>query len=515
MVLGTIGCLVAVCASAARADVKLAPVLGHHAVLQRNQVVPVWGQARPRERVTIAFRKQQKTVTADDQGRWMVKLDPLVAGGPDKLTVSAGNVVEIDDVLVGEVWMASGQSNVVLGVGWALAQKDAGMAALVASGPYPQIRQFSVTTDARWHSAQGPDLNLFPGIPFAFAVRLHKALGVPIGIIAGAVSGSASSCWLSKDALNADVACQDAIRRYASSPAYAKDLERHGAAMDAWKKSAAKARAEGKPEPQPLRPLPRPGEGADGGVGCLYNACVRPVMPHAIGGVLWDQGESGTALAGVDQYVLMGALIRGWRHDWGQGEFPFIYVQKPSGYGCGWDPANPVTRNAEPFAPLPQRPADDGSGELIGEKIRIMQHANTGMAISSDLGSGTHPTNKSGYGHRAAGVALGMVYGSEIEYYGPIYDSHSVEGANVRVTFRHVGQGLANRHGNRLQGFALAGADNVFHWAEARIDGKTIVVSSARVPKPLTVRYAWTAYRPWANLFNKDGLPAVPFSSKR
>jgi sialate O-acetylesterase len=235
------------------------------------------------------------------------------------------------------------------------------------------------------------------------------------------------------------------------------------------------------------------------------------MIPFGIRGVLWDQGESGTAVFGVDQYTLMGALIRGWRKEWGQGDFPFLYVQKPSGEGCAWDPEDPVTNKANKFAPLPAAVPATASGVYRETHVRIAQYPGTAMVISTDLGSGIHPTNKSGYGSRAARVALGMVYGRKIEYYGPVYASHKVEGNKVRVSFTHVGAGLAFKHGDKLQGFAVAGEDKVFHWADAVIDGDTVVVTSDKVAKPVAVRYAWADKHPWANLFNKDGLPAQTF----
>jgi sialate O-acetylesterase len=246
-------------------------------------------------------------------------------------------------------------------------------------------------------------------------------------------------------------------------------------------------------------------------VGNLYAVHIQPFMPFVIRGVLWDQGESGTAIQGVDQYTLMGALIRGWRREWGQGDFPFLYIQKPSGGGCAWDPADPVTAQAEPFSPLPAVVPDGGVGREM--HIRIMQYPNTAMVTSSDLGPGIHPVSKSGYGARACRVALGLVYSQKVEIYGPIYQSHTVEGNQVRINFTHVGQGLAFRHGDKLQGFAVAGQDGRFVWADAVIDGASVVVSNAAVAAPIAVRYAWSARHPWANLFNRDGLPALPFQA--
>jgi sialate O-acetylesterase len=205
----------------------------------------------------------------------------------------------------------------------------------------------------------------------------------------------------------------------------------------------------------------------------------------------------------------MGALIRGWRKEWAEGDFAFLYVQKPSGDGCAWDDTNPTTARAEKFSPLPGQVPGDGAYREM--HIRIMQHPNTAMVTSTDLGSGIHPTNKSGYGQRASRVALGLVYHRPVEIYGPVYKSQQVDGNKIRLTFDHVGQGLAFKHGDKLQGFAVAGKDKVFHWADATIDGQTVVVSSSKVTEPVAVRYAWSQRHTWANLFNKDGLPALAF----
>jgi len=208
---------------------------------------------------------------------------------------------------------------------------------------------------------------------------------------------------------------------------------------------------------------------------------------------------------------MMGALIKSWRKAWGL-EFPFIHVQKPSGGGCAWDPQDPITDKAEPFAPLPEK-VEGVRWQFSGteEHIRLNQYSNVFMSIADDLGSGVHPTNKSGYGARACRVALGAVYGRKLEYYGPVYLADKIEGSKVRISFSHVGQGLAFKHGDKLQGFAIAGDDKVFYWAEAVIDGDTVVLSCDKVSKPVAVRYAWNFPHAWANLFNKDGLPAMPF----
>ncbi len=218
-------------------------------------------------------------------------------------------------------------------------------------------------------------------------------------------------------------------------------------------------------------------------------------------------------------YVLaakqMSALIKGWRRDWGQGEFPIFYVQKQSGGGCAWDPADPVTAEADKFAAPPAKPPAASAGLWKELHIRIAQHPNTAMVTCTDLGAGIHPSNKSGYGIRAARVAMGFVHKQPVAHQGPTYASHTIEGDAIRLRFTHVGKGLAAAHSDQLQGFMIAGEDKVFHWGEAKIDGDTIVVRSDMVPKPASVRYAWSEQFPWANLFSKDGLPALTFRTDK
>jgi sialate O-acetylesterase len=487
----------------ARAEMKLPGAISSHMVLQRDMAVPIWGTASPGEKVVVKFRGQQKEATADANGKWMVKLDPLKAGGPDTLTV---NSLTVQDVLVGEVWVGSGQSNMAGGVR-SYAKNDPVLAVAEAVAPYPGMRLLK--SNGQWAEATGQNVGGFSAILFAFGLRLHKELDVPVGLMLGAVGGTPSGRWLSEEMYKGDTICKDVVAKAAVSYSTEKAQRNYEQQAAKWEKDVAAAKAKGE-QRLPRKPAPpvKPGE-SYAKIGDLYETFIHPYLPYGIRGVLWDQGESGTAIEGVDQFTLMGALIRGWRKEWGQGNFPFIYVQKPSGGGCAWNPDDPVTNKGQPFEPLPAKVPSDGA--YVETHIRIMRHPNTGMAISSDLGPMTHPTNKSGYGHRAADVALGMAYGRKIEYYGPLYASHAIEGNKVRVKFTHVGQGLAFKHGDKLQGFALAGDDKVFHWADARIDGGTVVVSSAAVSKPVAVRYAWAQKRTWANLFNKDGLPAIPF----
>ncbi|MBN9122755.1 MAG: hypothetical protein J0I06_27050 [Planctomycetes bacterium] len=488
----------------AAAEVKLPPVLSSHMVLQRDAQVPIWGTAAPEEKVTVKFRGQERTATADKTGKWLVKLDALKAGGPDKLTVTGTNTVTLDDVLVGEVWVGSGQSNMQGSVA-GYVKGDPGLAKL-AAGAYPKVRLSK--SGGKWQEANEQSVNGFSAILFAFGVGLQKELDVPVGLMVGAVGGTPSGYWLSEEAYRSDDACKAVVKKFAETYDLEKAKAAHAAALKKWEAAAEQAKKDGKnPPAKPSAPVAA-GESA-GKIGNLYAAHVRPMQPFAIRGVLWDQGESGTAINGVDQYTLMGALIHGWRKEWGQGDFPFVYVQKPSGGGCAFDPADPVTSQGEKFAPLPKAVPNDGAYRET--HVRIMTYPNTFMATSSDLGPGVHPTNKSGYGARSARVALGGVYGKKVEIYGPVYKSHKADGEKVRVAFDHAGQGLAFKHGEKLQGFAVAGADGKFEWADATIEGNEVVLTSAKVTKPVAVRYAWANQHPWANLFNRDGLPALPF----
>ena len=495
-------------ATVAVAKVKLPAVISSHMVLQRDMLVPIWGTAAPGEKVTVKFRGQEKSITADPQGKWLVKLDPLQAGGPDVLTVAGANTLTLDDVLVGEVWVGSGQSNMDMCV-YSYTQGDEVLEKM-AAGTYPRLRLIR-DRNPGWLEATPKNIRDTSAMLFSFGLPLHKELDVPVGLIVGAVGGTPSGYWLSEEAFRSDAACQEVIAKFAKTYSLEQAMKGYEQALAKWEKDveAAKQKGEKRLPGKPRPPLPA-GQ-CDRPIGNLYQSRIRPFMPFAIRGVLWDQGESGTAICGVDQYTLMGALIRGWHNEWGEGDFPFLYIQKPSGGGCAWDPADPATCKAEKFARLPAKVPAINDGSSRETHIRIMQYPNTAMATASDLGPGIHPVNKSGYGLRAARVALGMVYGRKVEIYGPLYQSYEVQRSKVRVKFTHVGQGLAAGHGDKLQGFAVAGEDKVFHWADATIDGDTVLVSSDKVAKPAAVRYAWAGAHPWANLFNKDGLPALTF----
>lgn len=504
----------------ARAELAMPSVLSSRMVLQRDQPVPIWGTADAGARITVAFADQQRETAADATGRWLVRLDPLKSAAAGRsMTIVAvdpqGKREErlLDDVLVGEVWVGSGQSNMDMPVQLYTGQDP--VLAAAAAQSYPDVRLIR-SCDSGWYASDPVTNQNFSALLLTFGLALHRELGVPVGLMEGAVGGTPSGAWLSRQAYDAAPACTAAVAQAVSTFDADAHAQRCAEQLQSWSNLVAQAVAtSNRPPRQPRLPL-TPGE-CRFPVGHLYEKHIRPFQPFAIRGVLWDQGESGTGIGGVPQPPLMGALIRSWRAEWrtagGAGasavDFPFLFVQKPNGGGCAWDPADPVTARADPWVPLPALPSVNGLNRE--EHAGIAAVTGTVMVISSDLGSGTHPVNKSGYGERAARVALGKVYGRTVAVSGPVYASHRIEESRVRVQFAHVGQGLAWRHGERLQGFAVAGEDRQFRWADAVIEGDSVVVSADGMAKPVAVRYAWSQAHPWANLFNKDGLPAVAF----
>jgi sialate O-acetylesterase len=453
--------------------------------------------------------------TADAEGKWMVKLPAMEVGAPGDLIIEGTNRVVLNNVVVGEVWVGSGQSN-MWNAGYI--DEDPPLREWLEKGPYPDIRIFRSPSDRRsdrgpmyWVPASKEAIKSSSALLFSFGLQLNRELGVPIGLILCSVAGTPSGAWLSQQALDEDPAVQAQIAAYRVK--YEKQQLQYQKSFEEF--SRRKAAGEDVKEPAPP---PKPGRiSIDENPGQLYESFIRPIIPYAISGVLWDQGEGGTGMRDVGQYEAMGALIRGWRKDWGQGDFPFFAMQKPSGGGCAWNPEDPMFSHAAPFEELPAEVPPDRLND-VENYLRIGEYPNTFIVGTTDicppLGTGdvnTHPRSKSGSGRRAAYAVLQATYNKPVVGFGPTAVAATRDGSAVRVRFEHVGEGLAWRHGNKLQGFALAGADGKWHWADGTIEGNEVVVSSPAVPEPAKVKYALTSSRLWANLFNKNGLPAVPF----
>jgi sialate O-acetylesterase len=489
---------IALAAAAVRADVRLPKIIGDHMVLQQDVPVPIWGWADAGEKVTVTLGKRQATATADGNGKWMVKLDALEAGGPHEMTIRGNNAITLSDVLVGEVWVASGQSNMQFSVAGSLnAQEE------IAAARYPRIRLFTVARktadqpqddcEGSWAACTPETVPGFSAVAYFFGRCLHRELKVPVGLINTSWGGTPAEAWTSLDAQQGNPVLQPTLDRWnrqisAYDPEVAR--QRYEKALAAWKKAAEKAKAEGSKPPRrpnaPSDPSESPHRPAN-----LYNGMIAPLLPFAIRGAIWYQGESNCSRAG--QYLtLFPTMIRNWRQKWDQGDFPFLFVQlAPYRYG-GADPRN--------CAELRET-----------QRLTLDLVPNTGMAVTTDVGNvkDIHPKNKQEVGKRLALWALANTYGEKLVYSGPLYDGMSVEGDKIRIRFKHTGGGLVAK-GGPLTHFTIAGKEGQFVPAEATIDGATVVVHSDQVAEPVAVRFGW-ADDAEPNLFNKEGLPASPF----
>ena len=526
----------ALAACPAFAEVVPASVFGSHMVLQSGAAVPIWGTAAAGEKVNVTFRGTNGAAVADSTGKWRVQIGPFpVSAQPESLTIAGTSErVQLDDVLVGEVWVGSGQSNMQMPANafiqgaktsdQHLAQSpgDPNLQALIDAAPYPKVRLLSAIpgnnnkVSLSWTPATAENLRNFSAQLQVFGILLSQQRDVPVGLILAAVGGSPASRWLTPAAIANDPACQQSLTSakavWNADPAKKareEGLKKYENDLAAWNQLPAEQK-KGKPAPAKSWHWLAPGEGFRWPVGDLHDLVLAPLIGYGIRGVLWDQGESGTMVNGIDISKMMGALIRSWRQEWGQGDFPFIYVQKPSGGGCAFDYQDKVYGwAADPFLPLP--PNVPYAGENRSQFPGFMVFSNTIMVPTSDLGSGLHPWNKFGYGSRDLQVALGAVYKEPVETMGPTYAESRIEDNKIRVRFSHVGKGLIARNSEKLQGFAVAGKDMKFSWADAVIDGDSVIVSNSQTAQPAYVLYGWADTPQWANLFNRDGLPALSF----
>lgn len=495
-----------------------APHFSDHMVLQRGIEVPVWGTADAGAKVTVSFAGQTVNTKAGKDGQWRAFLKPLVASAKNReMTITSGKRKKvIRNVLVGEVWVGSGQSNMAGRVA-SYAKNDHTLAGLVDDAPYPSMRLMLGGPKPAWAPADKNGVTRFSAILFAFGERLHRDLNVPVGLILGAVGGTPSGMWMPPETYAGSGKCEAEVAEFVKTYNRDRVQKLHEAKVAAWEKQAAKAKAEGRKVRGRKPRLPgKPGESSRGGkIGGLFDRYIRSSVGYGIRGVLWDQGEAGSGIVGLGQHTAMSELIRGWRELWGQGDFPFLFVQKPSGGGNAWSNDDPITREAGQFTALPDL-SRIGTGQARYLYTRLMlDNENSWMVPACDLGASIHPKNKWGYGNRAAQVALQKVYEKEVQAYGPIYQSHEIKGNKVIVKFSEVVAGLATRHGAGLQGFAISDAEGKWHWADAKITGKdTIELTSKSVKQPKDIRFAYSGNRHWANLFNKSGLPALAFTTE-
>ena len=483
-------------ANFAFADVSLPKVLGSHMVVQRDLPVHVWGWATAGENVTVSFRGATRSVATNDLGQWSVYLPPGAAGGPFELTVKSdngrgNNVVTLDDVLVGDVWVASGQSNMEFEMRKASTAADLPKAAnsrirlMIVKKEFSEYPKTDLDGTA-WTASTPDSAKDFSAVAWYFAREIESREHVPVGVIDSTWGGTLAEAWTSMTALGADAALTPVFlaRGHMTEKESTALLEEKVRA-----RQIEEAKSQGKPVPQfpwhPLLNMWAPSE--------LYNAMIAPLTPFPIRGVIWYQGESNSALERAPTYErLFRAMIEDWRRQWQIGDFPFLFVQ---------------------ISNFKSSPAEDWA-TIREAQLRTLELRNTGMAVTIDVGNpdDVHPTDKLTVGNRLALAARAISYGEHLEYSGPIFRQVTTEGASLRVWLDHA-SGLVTKGGG-LTGFEVAGADGQFAPAEAKIDGDTIVLSNASIPLPVAARYGW-ANSPECHLFNGAGLPASPFTSQR
>ncbi len=484
--------------SSAQAAVKLPSIFTDHMVLQRDKAVPVWGKAAPGEEVTVEFAGQKKTAKADAAGKWMVKLDAMPATAEPQV-LKAGNVA-VQDVLVGEVWLASGQSNME----WEMQMKPDSKAD-IPNSTHPNLRLIEVPktvaltpqddVPAAWARSSPESAASFSAIGYYFGLKLHEELKVPVGIVLSAWGGTRIEPWTSIEGFDTvpelKAFTADTRAKIPGSDSYRAANEKHLVAIETWSKAAREALAKKLPVPA----MPAQPSALTAGAGtptALYNAMIHPLVPFAMRGAIWYQGESnhGEGFVYTDKKK---ALLASWRSVFQQPDLPFYFVQiAPYQYG---------TEDVEILAQFWQAQRE------------CLKIPHTGMAAISDIGEvpDIHPAKKKEVARRLSLWALAKTYGrSEIDPNGPLYASYAVEGSAIRVKFDHAASGLASRDGKPLTHFELAGRDGIFHAAEAKIDGDSVLITSTKVPEPRRARFAWSKLA-IANLMDKDGLPATAF----
>lgn len=461
------------------AQIKLPAIIGDNMVLQRGMKAPVWGWAHPGEKINIRFRNREFTTRADKEGKWMVRLDPYEAGGPYEMLIkSAEDSVRLKNILIGDTWLASGQSNMEFGI-----QTDSRATDAIATATDSLIHFFYVpmafslqiqsdiaavpngSLNGRWLvcspaiMAEKWAWHGFSAIGYYFAREIRHTTGNPVGMIASYKGATPAQAWIS---LSGQKLADSALK------------------------------------------LPNDGFKVPAN---LFHAMIAPLIPYAIKGVIWYQGESnGDKLADAIEYnTIFPALIIDWRKKWDEGNFPFLFVQLAN------------FRN-------PARTPSEGIWPWVREaQLRTLRLPKTGMAVITDVGDANdiHPKDKLDPGLRLALVASHVAYGEDNVYSGPVYRSMSIKGNGILLHFDQCGGGLiigqspltttpTDSTPGELKGFGIAGADGKFVWARAVIEGKTILVSSDEVKTPVAVRYNW-ADNPAGNLYNKEGLPASPF----
>lgn len=494
------------------AAVSVPSLFGNHMVLQRDQKNPLWGKALPGEKITVRAyitpgkgqgKDQTHSAVTGADGKWMVHLDPMEGRTQWLIEVEGtNNSILIKDVLIGEVWVCSGQSNMQ----WSVNQSnDPDLEKL--SAHFPQIRLITVPQigtqipqdnfEGQWQECTPDNVANFSAVGYYFGRQLHQTLDMPIGLIDNAWGGSSAEAWVRRDLFDGKAIYKPLLERWAQTESNQKLLEsisNYEKAVEDWKRASIAARLKGENIPGKPR-YPRNQLTGQHRPGNLYNGVLRPIIGYGIKGTIWYQGESNASRA-YQYRELFPMMIQNWRDEWGQGDFSFYWVQLAD------------------FRVEKDEPADSDWAELReAQTLTMSKLPNTGEAVIIDLGEAhdIHPKDKQGVAKRLARWALAKDYGINIVHRSPQYKSMSVEDGKINLTFNHVGGGLDTFDVRTPIGFAIAGDDKKFVWAQAKITGKnTVQVWHDEIKNPVAVRYAW-ADNPVCNMQNKEGLPITPF----
>ena len=492
------------------AELSVPHFFSDHMVLQRERPAAIWGKATPGAEIKITFKNQSATTQTGADGKWRTQIQtgPADATGAT-LTITTGtDKIQIADVLVGEVWFASGQSNMFYTM-----NRSPEYAGLIAESKHPALRMFNaplVTAtenqddiEGTWQTTTPETTPGFSAVAFFFARKLHLELGIPVGVIKSAWGGKPVETFTSREALNtlpATKALVDATLKDAASYDQAKADTAYATKLEQWKSTMAAAKGKSPEERKrlPKKPdAPKPPLLTEGKPGVLFASMIHPFAGYTMRGAIWYQGE-GNAKAGAVPYdQTLPLMINDWRKRWND-EFSFYYVQLASYHAPSTAPGTP------------------DSWALTQDRMRLVLNTTpkTGMAITNDVGEANdiHPKNKKDPGERLARWALAKDYGQNLTYSGPLFQSSQTLDNAIRVTFDQSGSGLKSRDGSPVKRFEIAGPDKTWHWADAKIDGTdSVLVSSPKVPQPAAVRYAWAANPEGANLVNSEGLPTSVF----
>lgn len=492
--------LIGFVAQSARAEVGMPVIFGSHMVLQRDMSDKVWGWAKPGEKISVAIANQSKSTTAGDDGKWSVNLDPMPAGGPHTLTVKGENTLTFEDVLVGEVWVCSGQSNMQ----WEVRQSNDGDLE-AAAAHFPKIRFISVPQvgtqepqrdfKGQWKVCSPETVKELSGVGYFFGRQIHQTIDVPIGLIDDAWGGSACEAWIEPKILEADPFYKPLMDRWVQTVANVdKDKAEYPKKLEAWEEAVKKAKEEGKPTP----PKPQaPGAQLTGNQrpGNIYNGVLKPTIGYGMRGAIWYQGESNAGRA-YEYREMFPLMIKSWRDEWKIGDFSFYWVQLAD------------------FMAEKSEPSDSAWAELReAQTMTLSRLPKTGQAVIIDLGEAQdiHPRNKQDVAKRLARWALAKDYGIAMPYQSPTYKSMEKKDNKIVITLENVGAGLKAFDVPAIKGFTIAGDDKKFVNATAKLVGTNQVeVSAEGVADPVAVRYAW-ADNPICNLYSREGLPVTPF----